>query len=33
MKMAINILRLTIACNGELDEWLSRYQPLTLVPR
>jgi hypothetical protein len=25
-------LRLTIACNGELDERLSRYQPLTLVP-
>jgi hypothetical protein len=24
--------RLTIACNGELDEWLFRYRPLTLVP-
>jgi hypothetical protein len=25
-------LRLTIAFKGELDDWLSRYQSLTLVP-
>jgi hypothetical protein len=27
-----NVLRLTCACNGELDDWLIRYQPLALVP-
>jgi hypothetical protein len=25
-------LRLTIACNGELDDWYSRHRSLTLVP-
>jgi hypothetical protein len=27
-----NVLRLTIACNGELDDTFSGLRPLTLVP-